>query len=190
MNSTTRLYAIVIAIAITLTVLLSFFLSYPLSLVVALVLAVIIYFILNKSESEDEEAAETPLTANQLAIESLLAVNLELRKTLMPEQMRDAFEQIIDQLLDILPVVAEQDPDSELVWVINRMATEYLPEKSIRPYLALDHSSRHDQASVAAATEALAGMKKELDDVEEILASRKTNEFNAKAKFLKQRFDI
>ncbi|MDH5392597.1 MAG: hypothetical protein OEY11_05365 [Gammaproteobacteria bacterium] len=190
MNSSTALYAVVISIAILLTVLLSFFVSFPVSLVMAFIVAIAFYFIMKKSEAEHEDEAETPLSANDLAVESLLAVNLDLRKTIIAAEIRASFEAIIDQLLEILPVVAELDPDSELAWVINRMATEYLPEKSIRPYLALDEGSRHDEKTISSVRQGLAGMKKELDDVEEILASRKSNEFNAKAKFLKHRFDI
>lgn len=190
MYSSTQLYSIVILLVVIITVILSMFFPLPLSLLVAIACALAFYFFVKKPGADEEDEAETPPSSNELAVEALLSVNLELRKTIVPAEMREAFESIIDQLLKILTEATELDADSELGWVINRMATEYLPEKSIRPYLMLDESMRHDQGTIASVLEGLAGMKKELADVEDILSSRKTNEFNAKAKFLKHRFDI
>ena len=140
----------------------------------------------DKSSMAEEEA----LSAEDVGINALLNINIELRKTIIPASIRDAFEQVIDQLIDLLPKVNAASPDSELAWVINRMATEYLPEKSVKPYLALDEQARHDESTMSTVLEGLAGMKAELSDVESILASRQTNEFNNKAKFLKRRFNV
>jgi len=188
-------YIIAGLIAVAVTVILSFFISLAVSGVIAIAAAVIIYFIL-ASKKGDDKATDSTVTAQETdsigdkGIESLLDINLLLRKSIVPVDIRDSFEQVIDQLLDLLPKVNEAGPDGELAWVINRMATEYLPEKSIKPYLDLDEANRHDKATMDAVEDSLVGMKSELADVESILSKRKTTEFNKKAKFLKQRFDV
>lgn len=188
-------YIILGAIGIGVFLLSSLFISLVLSLLPAIIVTVILYFIFRASSqaskganTEDDEAPE--MSDERKGIEALLAINLQLRKTIVPSIVRDSFEQVIDQLLDVLPEVNQASPDGELAWVINRMSTEYLPEKSIKPYLALDEERRHDQTTMAEVEKALSGMKAELDEVQQILAQRKTSEFSNKAKFLKQRFGV
>jgi len=182
-----------VLILIALAVLLSLFLSLSISLVIAVVIAVVFYLLFTGSDgggdSDDTVDAKEP-DETEVGIESLLMLNIELRKCIMPESVRDQFEQIIDQLLALLPEINQTGAEGELAWVINRMATEYLPEKSVRPYIKLDDSARHDAATITSVEEGLAGMKAELTEVETILASRQNSEFNAKAKFLKQRFKL
>jgi len=177
-------------ILIGLGLLLSLFLSLAFSLVIAVIVAVAFYLLFTGSDGSGDGADEEEPDETEVGIESLLMLNIELRKCIMPEAVRDQFEQIIDQLLALLPKINQAGPDGELAWVINRMATEYLPEKSVRPYIKLDESARHEEATVTSVEEGLAGMKAELNEVETILASRQSSEFNAKAKFLKQRFKL
>lgn len=184
-------------IALGLLILLFFMLSMSLtsSVFIAFLLGLAFYFLAqfftdkDSSSDKDSIAAETKSEA-EIGIESLLSINIQLRKCIMPLHVRDTFEKIIDQLLDLLPKINSAGPDGELAWVINRMATEYLPEKSIKPYIALDEEARNDEATINSVEESLAGMQAELAEVESILAARNTNEFNAKAKFMKQRFKM
>jgi len=196
MKSKNKTYLIVGAIVVILGLLLSIFVNVIVSLIIALIIAVVAYLIIDKYITDKDtveinsDIEEMHKSEDELGIESLLSINLELRKSIIPIKVRDDFEQVIDQLLDILPKINQASPDSELAWVINRMATEYLPEKSIKPFLALDENVRNDESTIASVEEGLSGMKAELLEVENIIASRNTNEFNSKAKFLKHRFNV
>ena len=159
---------------------------------VGLVVASVVYMVLNHF-NQTEEASEIiaePVSLSDSSIESLLNINIALRKEIIPEEIRTLYESIIDQLIDVLPKVNSEVSGGELAWVINRMATEYLPEKSIRPYLAMDDVQRHAEDTITSVKESIAGMQSELSDVQDILSSHKTDEFNNKAKFLKTRFKM
>ena len=193
MNNKIISYLIIGLVTVVAFILLYFVTGLVLSTIIAVAAGFVVYFILKKQMVERDEssmAEEEAFSAEDVGINALLNINIELRKTIIPASIRDAFEQVIDQLIDLLPKVNAASPDSELAWVINRMATEYLPEKSVKPYLALDEQARHDESTMSTVLEGLAGMKAELSDVESILASRQTNEFNNKAKFLKRRFNV
>lgn len=191
----TKHYIIICVVGLALFIVLSLFLSLVLSLLLAALVCVALYFVFRSSakdtNSRDEDIDEAPpMSDEQKGVEALLAINLQLRKSIVPSAIRDSFEQVIDQLMSVLPEVNKVSPGGELAWVINRMSTEYLPEKSIRPYLSLDEAMRHDQATMDEVEMALSGMKGELAEVQDILARHKTNEFSNKAKFLKQRFGV
>lgn len=159
---------------------------------VGLIVASVVYMVLNyfnQTEAPSELIAE-PVSLADSSIESLLSINIELRKEIIPEEIRTLYESIIDQLIDVLPKVNSEVSGGELAWVINRMATEYLPEKSIRPYLSMDDVQRHAEDVITSVKESIAGMQSELSEVQEILSSHKTDEFNNKAKFLKTRFKM
>lgn len=193
MNNKIINYLIIGLVTVVVFFLLYFVTGLLISTIIAVAAGFAVYYILKKQMDERDKssmAEEEALSAEDVGINALLNTNIELRKTIIPASIRDAFEQVIDQLIDLLPKVNAASPDSELAWVINRMATEYLPEKSVKPYLALDEQARHDESTMSTVQEGLAGMKAELSDVESILASRQTNEFNNKAKFLKRRFNV
>lgn len=195
LNSKNLLIAGLVVIGLVLILFLVLLMSVTSSVFIALLVGLIVYFLaqfISSKDSSSDTSSENdkPKSETEQSTESLLSINIQLRKCIMPEKVRDTFEQVIDQLLDILPKINKEGPDGELAWVINRMATEYLPEKSIKPYIALDEAARNDEMTIAAVEEALAGMKAELAEVEDILAARKTSEFNSKAKFMKQRFNI
>lgn len=159
---------------------------------VGLVVASVVYMVLNyfnQTEKPSEIIAE-PVSQSETSIESLLNINITLRKEIIPEEIRTLYESIIDQLIDVLPKVNSEVSGGELAWVINRMATEYLPEKSIRPYLSMDDVQRHAEDMITSVKESIAGMQSELSEVQDILSSHKTDEFNNKAKFLKTRFKM
>ena len=159
---------------------------------VGLVVASVVYMVLNHFNQTEEpsEIIAEPVSLSETSIESLLNINIALRKEIIPEEIRTLYESIIDQLIDVLPKVNSEVSGGELAWVINRMATEYLPEKSIRPYLSMDDAQRHAESTIASVKESIAGMQSELSEVQDILSSHKTDEFNNKAKFLKTRFKM
>ena len=159
---------------------------------IGLIVASVVYMVLsyfNQTEEPPEIIAE-PVSLSDSSIESLLNINIALRKEIIPEEIRSLYESIVDQLIDVLPKVNSEVSGGELAWVINRMATEYLPEKSIRPYLSMDDALRHKEETINSVKESVAGMQSELSEVQDILSSHKTDEFNNKAKFLKTRFKM
>lgn len=160
--------------------------------IVGLIVASVVYMVLNyfNQTEETSEIIAEPASPSDTGIESLLNINIALRKEIIPEEIRTLYESIIDQLIDVLPKVNSEVSGGELAWVINRMATEYLPEKSIRPYLSMDNAQRHAEDMINSVKESIAGMQSELSEVQDILSSHKTDEFNNKAKFLKTRFKM
>ncbi|MBV1950690.1 MAG: hypothetical protein KUG64_00640 [Cycloclasticus sp.] len=161
-------------------------------LLVGFVVAGVVYMVLNSvnQTGTPPEITVEPVNLSDTSIESLLAINIALRKEIIPEEIRALYESIIDQLIEVLPTVNSDVSGGELAWVINRMATEYLPEKSIKPYLAMGDAQRHAADTMASVKDSIAGMQSELSDVQNMLSSHKTDEFNNKAKFLKARFKM
>ena len=196
-NKETKMPAYIIGIitaviAIIVTWILISVLGSIVGVLVGLVVAGVVYMVLNHFNQTEEpsEIIAEPVSLSETSIESLLNINIALRKEIIPEEIRTLYESIIDQLIDVLPKVNSEVSGGELAWVINRMATEYLPEKSIRPYLSMDDAQRHAEDTITSVKESIAGMQSELSDVQDILSSHKTNEFNNKAKFLKTRFKM
>ncbi len=174
-------------------VVLTLLVNLVIGVVIAVVVALAIYFLLkdkDKSHEKLPEEGQGPLDLLEQSYKSLVDCNIALRKAYIPDEMRAAFETVIDKVLEILAPANNDSPNSELTWVINRVATEYLPNKSIKPYLSLNEDDRFSESVINEVKQGLSGIEKELNSVFDILASRKTTEFNAKAKFLKQRFDI
>ena len=196
-NNETKIPAYIIGIitaviAIIVTWILIPVLGSIVGVLVGLIVAAVVYMVLNYFNQTEEvsEVIAEPVSLSDSSIESLLNINIALRKEIIPEEIRTLYESIIDQLIDVLPKVNSEVSGGELAWVINRMATEYLPEKSIRPYLSMDDAQRHAAETITSVKESIAGMQSELSDVQDILSSHKTDEFNNKAKFLKTRFKM
>ena len=138
-----------------------------------------------KTPSETQTAAAPP---HEQAIEALLDANLRLRRAICPAAVVERYEALIDKLLDLAPVVNAEAANTELAWVINQMSLDYLPQKSLAPYLGLDREARHEARAVAQALEGLDAMSTELDEVRDLIDQRRTGEFDRKAEFLKRRF--
>lgn len=196
-NNETKIPAYIIGIitaviAIIVTWILIPVLGAIVGVLVGLIVAAVVYMVLNHFNQTEEpsEIVTEPASLSDTSIESLLSINIALRKEIIPEEIRTLYESIIDQLIDVLPKVNSEVSGGELAWVINRMATEYLPEKSIRPYLSMDDAQRHAEDTINSVKESIAGMQSELSEVQDILSSHKTDEFNNKAKFLKTRFKM
>jgi len=136
-----------------------------------------------KSETQTEEA-KTKKTSDPT--EALLNQNLLLRKARVTDEVLQTYETLIDQLLRVWPRIFSSTPEGELTWVVNRMATEYLPNKSITPYINMSHDQRVQAGD--SVIESLQGMVSELTEIEQMLDDQATGEFDRKAKFLKQRF--
>ncbi len=160
--------------------------------ILAAIVAVVFFF--KKPAKKDQPDLSNKQSAvtdpTDQAQEQLLDCNLRLRKMGAQGVVLEKYEQLIDRLLGIIPDVNLQYPDGELTWVINRIAVEYLPEKSVTPYLALEIEQRESEDTIRSVTEGIEAMIKEVDEVIELLATRKSSDFDSRAKFLKQRFNF
>jgi hypothetical protein len=150
------------------------------------------YFFSRPSGSSSVSAKDEPPKAKAdpvaTGIEALLGINLELRKASIRDELLARYEALINKIMAVLPQVHEQSPGGDLAWAINRIATEYLPNKSTRPFLALPHAER--AAAEPALIEGLTGMESELDEIAELVKNRKVSDFNGKAEFLRRRFEV
>jgi hypothetical protein len=167
-------------------------------LVGGVVVGAILYAVMSKNKTDgktgpakDSEASK-PTNENTLetSLESLVKANLTLRKNIVLPKVRDAFESVIDTLLDVLPKVHDAIPDGELYWVVNRIATEYLPNKSINPYLGLTSEDQELDENVTKVMDSVKSIMAELSEVSQLLTTKNLNEFNIKAKFLQHRFNV
>ena len=160
------------------------FISITAGLIGGLIACLVSYLYLSKLEpakSKDSNKTKTEEPVNEIenSMQSLVLLNIEIRKTIIPKNIQKALETTNDAA-----------PGGELYWVVNRMATEYLPEKSIRPYLSLNQEQRSSEEVITTLLDGLKGIQSELKDIGELLISKNTNEFNTKAKFLKHRFNV
>ena len=150
-----------------------------------------VWFFLRGRKSDDATRSEAETVAvppHEQAIEALLDANLQLRRAVCPAAVVERYEALIDQLLDLVPVVNAEAANTELAWIINQMSLDYLPQKSLAPYLGLDREARHEtetREQVIAGLDAMAG---ELNEVRDLIGQRRTGEFDRKAEFLKRRF--
>ncbi|PHS13189.1 MAG: hypothetical protein COA86_17725 [Kangiella sp.] len=194
MDSKTKQLITSVILAIIILAILSIFIGLAISVLVAILVGFATFWLVSgkndeKTKSEDENVE---LSVTDIGQQALLMANLDLRKSIISPELRTNYESLIDLLIELLPLVngasGETEHTNELSWVINRMATEYLPNKSINPYLKLTDSERLNDKVVSEVLENINSMKKELDDVKEIIIKKNNSEFSRKAKFLKQRF--
>jgi hypothetical protein len=74
---------------------------------VGLIVAGVVYMVLNYFNQTEEmsQVIAEPVSLSDSSIESLLNINIALRKEIIPEEIRSLYESIIDQLIDVLPKV-------------------------------------------------------------------------------------
>lgn len=151
-------------------------------------LAAYLYFSDGKKSGKNAEPQQEEPATDKASdpTENLLNQNLTLRKARIADDVLQAYEALIDQLLRVWPRISASTPEGELAWVVNRMATEYLPNKSITPYINMPKAERTQAGD--SVVESLQGMSSELTEIEQMLDDQVTGEFDRKAKFLKQRF--
>jgi len=160
---------------------------------------IIIYAVMSKTNEAGESTKQTtdaetckPKSVDNLdiSLESLVKTNLMLRKNIVLPNVRDEYEGVIDALVDVLPKVHEAIPDGELYWVVNRIATEYLPNKSVAPYLALTPEEQQSEDNVTKVMDSIKAIMAELSEISQLLSTKNSNEFSIKAKFIQHRFNI
>lgn len=98
---------------------------------------------------------------------------------------------VIDQLIELLPKIEEvASPSGDLAWTVKRIASEYLPNKCVYPYLKLSPQDRLSTQAINQFKSSISGLSLELTDIADTLSSRDSADFSAKAKFLSQKFNV
>lgn len=140
----------------------------------------------NRKASETDESVPPAPEPAPAPEEDLVALNLELRKAGVDLTLTKQCEVVIDKLINLMPKVKAADTaDGELSWTVNRIATDYLPNKCVKPFLKVGDSSPD---AVATFRDSLTVLSDELDDVGSTISRRDEQAFNRKAQFLKHRF--
>lgn len=138
------------------------------------------------SEEDPEKAA---FAEAQASVNHTLGalVDLRLKVALLPlsENATKLLDEIIDHLWILLPIFKAQFMKNELTFVVEQIATRYVPDL-IRPYLAMDEATR--TAKAAELEKGLASVATELTSVRTLAQSRQANEFETQAKFLRMKF--
>lgn len=149
-----------------------------------------VFFILDRNSKHEKPTPTetTPEDPTETAIESLLSVNLDIRMAAPPDPVIRAYEALIDRIIALLPQVATASPGGELAWTVSRIATEYIPNKSAAPYLALAPQDRASKQSDV--LNGLAAIDEQIEEISAMVSRRQTDEFDAKAEFLRRRFGV
>jgi hypothetical protein len=159
-------------------------------ILIAAMLAYFIYKIVHSDKKKQSTETAPPKKTEPNSSESILRLNLDLRKSTIPVKLILATEDVIDKLVELIPKVESCDSISgDLSWTVNRIANEYLPHKCVAPFLRLDENLRSSPSKTEVYLNNLSVLSAELDDVTSILSNKNINEFDAKAKFLSHRFN-
>ena len=157
---------------------------------IAILIAIVAFFVFYKTKAKKTGVKPVDQSAGPNPVDDLLSLNLAMRKSIMVANLVEMTEELIDLIIDLLPLVREQASASgELTWTVNRIASEYLPNKCVYPFIKLDKKSQNDAAIVASYIDNIGALKDELAAVKAMVVNRDVQQFNAKAKFLKNRFD-
>lgn len=156
-------------------------------LIVIAIIAVAAYSLIKhyattKSESASSEIV--PPTPEQ----NLLELNLIIRKAAIGPVLTERCEAIIDQLVAIFPRIEKHVCASgEFAWTVNRIASEYLPNKCVLPFINLKDNAREGAAGEFINN--LQTLEQELVDIEALLSKNDQKEFDNKSLFLKAKFN-
>ena len=157
------------------------------TLIVIAIVAIAAFFIAKpyfKTKPEKTSSEIVPPSPEQ----NLLELNLVIRKAAIGSALTLRCEAIIDQLIAIFPRVEKHVCASgEFAWTVKRIASEYLPNKCVLPFIGLKEDAR------AGASEEfinnLQTLEQELIDIEALLSNNDQKEFDNKSLFLKAKFN-
>lgn len=161
-----------------------------------LLIAVITWLVVRvfKSTSQPPKTTAAPPLSKTAAADRgvvallghLLKLNLEMRDQRLGGQVLKLAEQVIDQLRSLLPRLNAEHQGQDLTWTVNQLASHYLPEKTIRPYLKLSATNRTAQEESVLAS--LKQLHQQLVRVATLVDTRAVGEFERAAAFIKERF--
>lgn len=118
-------------------------------------------------------------------LENLVRLNLKARESGLDSDLLTGLEQLVDRLFDILPRLNEEHRGSELAFVVNKIAGEYLSQIT-GSYLGLSADSRTGQKDELARV--LSGLNDEVLEIIKIVDDQTTGEFKTHAKFISTKF--
>jgi hypothetical protein len=120
--------------------------------------------------------------------QNLLELNLVIRKAAIGSVLTLRCEAIIDQLIAIFPRIEKHVCASgEFAWTVNRIASEYLPNKCVLPFIGLKEDAR--EGATEEFINNLQTLEQELVDIEALLSNNDQKEFDNKSLFLKAKFN-
>lgn len=105
--------------------------------------------------AENEKKQSKELEAN---MNGLVELNILVRVENFPAVIKEKTEKLIDDLLDVLPLLYEEFGSFRVNWEMNKIATEYLPQLC-RRYSALSEEERLGQPQL--------DLEKSLDELSE-----------------------
>lgn len=161
-------------------------------LVAAVVVAMLCAYWLMNRKAAEEEVAESPAAEEAPGYAAgLVQLNLDVRMTYIDVEVRALCEAVIDKLVELEPGINDKlSPAGELRYTINRIATEYFPNKCMRPYLQLDTVTRNKADVVTNQKAMLKALLDELESVEQAMQSKDKREYDMKSDFLKAKFNL
>jgi hypothetical protein len=142
------------------------------------------------ARSKANPASDAPAKeAEPDPVQDLLALNLKIRKEALARPLATRCETLIDLLVDLIPRVEQAEESSgELAWTVNRIASDYLPNRCVYPFLAMTGEDRESPEQIERFEQSLTVLEQNLNEVADMLSRRDRNEFATKAKFLQHRF--
>jgi hypothetical protein len=157
------------------------------TIIVIAIIAVAAYSLI-KFYSKEKTKDTEPSVEKPSPTQDLLALNLVIRKAAIGSILTVRCEGIIDRLIALFPRIEDHVCASgEFAWTINRIASEYLPNKCVMPYIKLEASTR--EASSDEFINNLQTLEQELLDIEALLSKNDQKEFDNKSLFLKAKFN-
>jgi hypothetical protein len=157
------------------------------TVIVIAIIAVAAYALIKHFSKEKPKDAEQNVTKPS-PTQDLLALNLVIRKAAIGSTLTVRCEAIIDRLIALFPKIENHVCASgEFAWTINRIASEYLPNKCVMPFINLKDEAR-DNASEEFINN-LKTLEQELLDIEALLSKNDQKEFDNKSLFLKAKFN-
>lgn len=158
-------------------------------LIVALAVAGWLYY---KNVNKKEEAAEPEPVAVDPVVEgekTLKELNLSIRKAALPQKAMHETEMVIDQLLELNPLVqAKATGATECRWTVGQMIKDYLPNRTVKPYMNLSSELRESGEHLDTYLEMLKTLSGSLADIKSALDSKDEQQLALKSKFIQERF--
>ena len=160
--------------------------------ILSAVAGLVAYYIFKKTSSKPETPNDNKEEEPTLetVLDSLAELNLTIRLELIQGRALSSIETTIDGLISLLPKAEQALENGELKWVVYRIATDYLPNKAVKPYIGLNKSQRESESTINNLVNGQLAMQEEIKDIEDLISQKSHAEFQAKAKFLQHRFNI
>lgn len=160
----------------------------PIITVIVIVIIAVVAYSLIKHYSKEKTKDTEPSIAEPSPTQDLLALNLVIRKASIGSILTVRCEAIIDRLIALFPRIEDHVCASgEFAWTVNRIASEYLPNKCVMPYIKLEASTREGASDEFINN--LKTLEQELLDIEALLSKNDQKEFDNKSLFLKAKFN-